>query len=349
MENEPEIYARAHMMMLPGDYIAMKMTGEIKTTISGLTEGILWDFSENDLARLLLDYYGIPEDLVAQALPSFSVQGLLTKSAAAELGLADGTPLTYRAGDQPNNALSLNVLKPGEIAATAGTSGVVYGVIDKAGYDRKSRVNTLVHVNHRSDKPRYGVLLCVNGAGILYSWLRKTIAGKLEYHQINQASAGVPVGCDGLTVLPFGNGAERYLENKDPGASIHRLNFNVHGSAHLARAAQEGIASALNHGIGILRDVGVSADRVRAGYGNMFLSPVFTEAFATITGLVVELYNTDGSQGAARGAGIGAGIYATEESAFPGLAPVKTVEPNSTLREEYARVYDRWVRFLSKI
>jgi xylulokinase len=341
MENEPDIYSKVYKMMLPGDYIAMKMTGEIKTTFSGLSEGIIWDFQKHGLAKFLLDYYGIAEDLIAEAVPTFSVQGELTKPAADELGLKAGTKISYRAGDQPNNALSLNVLNPGEIAATAGTSGVVYGITEKSDYDSKSRVNAFIHVNHTPKKPRYGVLLCVSGTGILNSWLKHN-TGTIDYSEMNDLAAKAPVGSDGLVILPYGNGAERTLENKDPGASIHGLNFNLHNRAHLLRAAQEGIVFALNYGVGIMRRVGVDVRTVRAGYANMFLSPLFAEAFATVTQSVVELYNTDGSQGAARGAGIGAGVYKGPEDAFAGLKPVKTVKPNNKLSVEYKQAYEKW-------
>jgi xylulokinase len=348
MENEPDIYSRIYKIMLPGDYIAMKMTGEIKTTPSGLSEGIMWDFQKHGLADLLLDYYGIKSEMVAEVVPTFSVQGELTKEASEELGLKAGTKISYRAGDQPNNALSLNVLNPGEIAATAGTSGVVYGISDSGDYDSKSRVNTFVHVNYSDEEPRYGVLLCLNGTGILNSWLKHNAAGTIDYDQMNELAGRVDVGCEGLVVLPYGNGAERTLENKNIGASIHGLNFNTHSRAHLLRAAQESIVFALNYGLAICRQVGVHAQKVRAGHANMFLSPLFGEAFATVTQSVVELYNTDGSQGAARGAGIGAGIYKGQEDAFAGLKPVKTIEPNEKLASVYEKAYDRWENILKQ-
>ena len=346
-ENEPDIYSRIHKMMLPGDYIAMMMTGEIKTTPSGLSEGIMWDFESGSLADFVLKNFGIADELIAETTPMFSTQGELTKEAAAELGLEGGTVISYRAGDQPNNALSLNVLNPGEIAATAGTSGVVYGITDKADYDSKSRVNTFVHVNHALKNPRYGVLLCVNGTGILNSWLKHN-TGTTDYQEMDSMAEKVPVGSDGLAILPFGNGAERTLENRNIGASIHGLNFNTHNRAHLLRAAQEGIVFALNYGVEIMSNLGVKAKTVRAGHANMFLSPLFAEAFATITQATVELYNTDGSQGAARGAGIGAGIYKGPEDAFAGLEPVKKIEPNKELTSAYKEAYKKWEDILAK-
>ncbi len=349
-ENEPKLYAKIHKMMLPGDFIAMKMTGEIRTTPSGLSEGIMWDFEKGGLADFVLDNYGITPDLVAETVPTFCVQGELTPAAAGELGLKAGTPMSYRAGDQPNNALSLSVLKPGEIAVTAGTSGVVYGVTDKKNYDPKSRVNIFVHVNHTEKKPRYGVLLCVNGTGILNSWLKHHFAGGagLDYPQMNELAAQVPVGSDGLVILPYGNGAERTLENCSIGASVHGWNFNIHKKAHFLRAAQEGIVFALNYGLQIMREMGTKLKTVKAGNANMFLSPLFAEAFATLTGATVELYNTDGSQGAARGAGLGAGIYKDPADAFVGLEPVRTVQPNKKLKKAYQAAYEHWETVLKK-
>jgi xylulokinase len=345
-DNEPQIFSKIHKMMLPGDYVAMKMTGQIKITPSGLSEGIMWDFKDQKLAKIVLENYGIPEDLVADVVPTFSDQGQLTKEAADELGLKTSTVVSYRAGDQPNNALSLNVLNPGEIATTAGTSGVVYGITAETEYDPKSRVNTFVHVNHDPKNPRYGVLLCLNGTGILNSWLKHN-TGTTDYKEMDAMAAVVPVGSDGLVILPYGNGAERTLENRNIGASVHGLNFNIHNRAHLLRAAQEGIVFALNYGVEIMRKVGVKSGTVRAGYANMFMSPLFSEAFATVTNSVVELYNTDGSIGAARGAGIGAGIYKGPADAFVGLTPVKKIEPNNKLTVAYQDAYKNWLGCLN--
>ncbi len=348
-ENKPQIYSKIYKMMLPGDYIAMKMTGDIKTTPSGLSEGILWNFEKDGLADFVLDYYGISADLVADIVPTFSIQGQITSAAAEQLGLKSGTPVSYRAGDQPNNALSLGVLQPGQVAVTAGTSGVVYGVNNQKKYDRLSRVNVFLHVNHSAQKPRYGVLLCLNGTGILNSWLKHNFAGEgLDYPQMNDLAVAVPVGSDGLVILPYGNGAERTLENRNIGASVHGWNFNIHKKAHFLRAAQEGIVFALNYGLNIMRDMGIELKTVKAGYANMFLSPLFAEAFATVTNSTVELYNTDGSQGAARGAGIGAGIYSKPEDAFVGLKPVKTIEPNNRLQTSYEKAYQRWLAVLTQ-
>ncbi len=348
-DHEPKIYSKIYKMMLPGDFVAMKMTGEIRTTPSGLSEGIMWDFENDRPADFVLDHYGISTNLVAETVPTFSVQGELTSEAAGELGLKAGTPISYRGGDQPNNALSLSVLKPGEIAVTAGTSGVVYGVTDKKNYDLKSRVNIFVHVNHSTSKPRYGVLLCLNGTGILNSWLKHNFGGDgLDYPQMNDLAAQVGIGSDGLVILPYGNGAERTLENRNIGASVHGWNFNIHKKAHFLRAAQEGIVFALNYGLQIMRDMGTRLKTVKAGNANMFLSPLFAEAFATISGAAVELYNTDGSQGAARGAGIGAGIYKSPDDAFIGLEPVRTVEPNKQLKKPYQAAYETWQAVLNK-
>jgi xylulokinase len=348
--NEPDVYARVHKAILPGDYIALKLTSTICTTPSGLSEGTLWDVQRDGLAIDLLDHFGLDPDLWPEPVPAFSEQGVLTRSAAETLGLPAGIPVAYRAGDQPNNAFSLNVLNPGELAATAGTSGVIYGVSDAPNYDPQSRVNTFLHVNHRPDsQPRYGTLMCINGTGILNRWLHdafRTGSG-LSYEQMNKEAAAAPVGSDGLAILPFGNGAERTLGNQDLGASVHNLNFNVHDRDHLLRAAQEGIVFALRYGLDIMREMGLSADTVRAGHANMFLSPLFTEAFATVTDTAVELIRTDGAEGAARGAGVGAGVFATPAEAFEGLETIRTVAPRADLSAAYSDAYHHWTELLS--
>jgi xylulokinase len=353
-ENEPEVFKRAAKAMLPGDYIAMRMTGETRTTPSGLSEGILWDFPKGGIADIVLDTYGIPRELLPEVAPTFSVQGEggLTPEAASALGLRKGIPVTYRAGDQPNNAFSLKVLDPGEVATTAGTSGVVYGVAGSPRHDPRSRVNTFVHVTHTPAAPRYGVLLCVNGTGILNSWIRATLMGRgspVAYDELNRIAAEAPVGSDGLVVLPYGNGAERTLANRNPGAGMEGLDFNRHGIAHVLRAAQEGIVFALQYGLEIMKDMGIEAATVRAGYANMFLSPLFRQAFSTVTGARVELYSTDGAQGAARGAGVGAGIYPGVRDAFVGLSAVQTVEPDSKAVPAYHDAYGRWKEALGRV
>ena len=342
-QNEPEIYAQVHKFMLPGDYLAARMTDEVATTPSGLSEGIFWDFLDEQPAGFLLDYFGFEADLLPQVFPTFGYQGELTRPAAEALGLAEGTPVTYRAGDQPNNAFSLNVLEPGEVAATAGTSGVVYGVSDQSKYDAESRVNTFLHVNHKLGMPRYGVLLCVNGTGIVNSWLRNNILNRsMSYAEMNDIAAKAPIGSDGLLCLPFGNGAERMLCNRDPGATFQGLQFNRHGLSHLIRASQEGIVFALYYGMQVMENLGVSLKNIRAGEANMFLSPIFRETFANISGATVELFNTDGAQGAARGAGMGLGHYKTREEAFVGLTATHTIEPDAARAEEYREAYGRW-------
>jgi xylulokinase len=345
-ENEPEIFEQIERIALPGDYIAYRMTGRLNTTPSGLSEGILWNFREDGLAAALLEHYGIPEGMIAPVVSNFSIQGQLKAEAALQLGLKRDTPVAYRGGDQPNNALSLRVLDPGEVAATAGTSGVVYGVGKEAVYDPLSRVNTFVHVNHSEAAHRYGTLLCVNGTGILNSWLRHNLmsfqGADTAYDQMNTLASSVPVGSDGLVILPYGNGAERTLENRNIGASVHNLDLNRHGQGHMLRAAQEGIAFALRYGLKIMEGMGLRIDTVRAGAANMFLSPLFAEAFATVCGAVVEMYNTDGSHGAARGAGIGADIYSLH-NAFEGLETVRVIEPAGTLTDQYEAAYRRWL------
>lgn len=348
--NEPKTYERIYKIMLPGDFIAMKLTGEIVTTETGLSEGIFWDFEEKKVSTKLLDYYGIESSILPKVVPVFSKQGELSKAAAAELGLAVKTPVAYRAGDQPNNAFSLNVLNPGETAATAGTSGVVYSVTEKNAFDTESRVNSFLHVNNDYHAPRNGVLLCVNGTGIQNSWLRKNIKGSnstQDYAEMNELASKIPIGSNGVTVLPFGNGAERILGNKEIESSIHGLNFNTHNQSHIFRAAQEGIVFALRFGFDILSEMGLKTNVIKAGKANMFLSKVFREAFVNTLDARLELYETDGSRGAALGAGVGAGIYSSYKDAFQGLKLIDVEEPLPAKKEQYASAYKRWRKILN--
>ncbi|TAL76784.1 MAG: carbohydrate kinase [Bacteroidetes bacterium] len=345
--NEPDIYSRIYKVMLPGDYIALRLTGEINTTYTGLSEGIFWDFTNNTVSGELMKHFGFDSAILPEATSTFSVQGTLLKEVAAETGLPEGIPVSYRAGDQPNNAFSLNVLNPGEVAATAGTSGVIYSVTDKKKYDPLSRVNTFLHVNHDNSNTRLGVLLCINGTGILNSWLRRNSSNNLSYNEMNNMAEKVAPGSDGLSILPFGNGAERMFGNKDFGAQISGLDFNTHSSAHLFRAAQEGIAFAFRYGLDIMKETGIDSKLIRAGDANMFLSKVFRETLSNVTGIVIHLYNTDGSIGAARGAGIGCGYYKSEKEAFKGLSAVRVTEPGIVKSTAYEDAYLRWKDLLS--
>ena len=346
--NEPQIFEKIDKIMLPGDYIAMKMTGNVCTTISGLSEGVMWDFKNNELADFLLDYYGIDSSMIADIVPTFGDQGTITKIAAQELGLKEGTPVSYRAGDQPNNALSLNVFNPGEIAATAGTSGVVYGVTGKINYDPKSRVNTFAHVNHTHQLNRLGVLLCINGTGILNSWMHHHLTPDLDYPDMDRVASSVPIGSDGLVVMPFGNGAERVLQNKEIGCSIHGLNFNKHEAKHILRASQEGIVFSFCYGMDIMKQMGLDIQHIHAGRANMFKSALFCDTLATVSGAMIDVYKTDGADGAAKGAGMGIGIYQNHDQAFATLECIAHIEPLTAQKDEYQAAYLCWKNLLEK-
>ncbi|MEP7278075.1 MAG: FGGY family carbohydrate kinase [Bacteroidota bacterium] len=344
--NEPAIYKRIHRVMLPGDFIAMKLTGEITTSIAALSEGIFWDFKNNRLSEDVLGYFDFDPALVPMLQPVFSVHGKITAAVAAELSLRTGIPVTYKAGDQPNNALSLNVLEPGEVAATAGTSGVIYGVSDALTFDPQSRVNTFAHVNYAADKIRTGVLLCINGTGILNRWVKNIFNPATSYAAMNAAAAGIPAGAEGLKVLPFGNGAERMLNNKIIGAQFHGINLNMHSQAHLVRASQEGIAFSFRYGLDIMRENGMNPQVIRAGRANLFLSDVFARAFVDATNVPVELYECDGSVGAAIGAGVGAGVYTSPKDAFSHARPLEVMEPSAAAT--YNALYAEWKEILDQ-
>jgi len=349
-ENEKSIYDQIDKFMLPGDYIAMKMSGVINTTVTGLSEGILWDFKNNEVAGFLLDNMKIESSKVPDIVPVFSEQSRLNAGAAAELGLKEGTVISYRAGDQPNNAFSLNVNRNSEIAATAGTSGVVYAISETINYDEKSRVNTFAHVNHNNSSPKLGILMCINGTGILNSWLHKNMNGEgATYAQMNEMAAKIPVGSEGLAILPFGNGAERILNNREPGSRMYNLNFNIHNKAHFFRAGQEGIAFSFKYGIDIMKGLGVSPKVIKAGHANMFLSPIFRETLANISNSVIELYETDGSIGAAKGAAVGAGYYSSIDDAFKNFEKIAVIEPNTAINKQYADAYENWYHLLGEI
>lgn len=347
-EKEPQLFEQIYKIMLPGDYLAMKLSGKANTTISGLSEGIFWDFKERKVSEPLLNTFGINKDMIADIVPTFGIQSNVSAEAAAETDLAEGTPISYRAGDQPNNALSLNVFNPGEIASTAGTSGVVYGVLGEVGYDKKSRVGTFAHVNYTDIQTRLGVLLCINGTGCLNSWIHRNVAPELSYAEMNELAAKAPIGSDGVSIIPFGNGAERVLENRETGCNIHGINFNKHNRAHIIRAAQEGIVFSFCYGMEVMQDMGMDIHNIHAGKANMFLSPLFRQTLANTSGATIDLYETDGSVGAAKGAGMGCGIYKDNNEAFASLKKLVTIEPEPNMAQQYREAYIRWKTILGK-
>ena len=341
-ENEPEVYNKIDRILLPGDYIAMKLTGETTSTISMLSEGVFWDFKQQQLSKDILQAFGLDRKIFPELKTLFSPHGYITKDIAEELNLREGIPVSYKAGDQLNNALSLGVLEPGEIATTAGTSGVIYAVADSLAYDKLSRVNTFAHVNHTNKDNRLGVLLCINGAGISNRWIKNIVDAKMAYPQVNEMADFISIGADGLLFLPFGNGAERMLCNKQVGAHFSEINLNEHTKAHLFRSVQEGIAFSFRYGLDIMRENGMQTKVVKAGKANMFLSRVFAEAFVNSTGLTLELYDTDGSVGAALGAGIGLGIYEKPKDAFTKLELLETIHPDAKKIAAYDKAYENW-------
>lgn len=346
MDHEPHIFEKIDKICLPGDYIAYRLTGELSTTTAGLSEMMLWDFATNSPAKFMMDILGIPARMLPPPAPTFGISGHLRPDAAMQLGLAEGIPVSYRAGDQPNNALSLGVTEPGQVAATAGTSGVVYGIAGKNVFDPLSRVNSFANVNHSADTSRIGVLLCVNGAGILNSWLKRNVApSPMTYAEMNALAAEVAPGSEGLVAMPFGNGAERILDNRVPGCSFSGIDFTRHDRRHLFRAAQEGIVFSLVYGMEIMKSMGMDIKTIHAGNANMMLSPVFRETLASTSGAEIKLFATDGAAGAARGAGIGAGIYSSVAEAMSTLQHICTVRPADD-RVPYLDAYRKWERAL---
>lgn len=349
MDNEPEVYEKIDKFLLPGDYIAMKLTGEVNTTISGLSEAILWDFKNNDIAYFLLNHFKIDKAFVPEIVPTFSNQGKLQATTAEKLGLPTGIPLNYRAGDQPNNAMALGVSEPGQIAATGGTSGVVYGISEKPAYDNEQRINGFAHVNHSKTTPRTGVLLCINGAGIQYSWMKKQVAqDKASYYDMEEQASTVPIGSDNVRIIPFGNGAERMLCNKNIGSHILNLNFNRHSKEYLYRAALEGIAFSFVYGMEIMKVLGINAELIRVGNDNLFRSSIFSNTISALLNSKIEVVEVNGAIGAARAAGINQGIFKDIPEAMSSTK-VEEVFDTKDSQQKYLSAYNQWKKDLNKL
>jgi xylulokinase len=245
-EQEPAIYEKIDKVMLPGDFIALRLTGEATTHISALSEGIFWDFARPMRCRKMsFQTFGFDKKLIPEIRPLFSAHGGVKADVAAALQLTKGIPVTYKAGDQPNNALSLNVLEPGEVAATAGTSGVIYGVSDRLTYDPGSRVNSFAHVNYTGGEggrrithtpgvtqAGSGCCLCINGTGIMNRWIRDLVGGHGTSMGLQPAECGGDAdrsgecGVDGIAVWQWGRAD---LLQSIIGAQLLDIDLNVHG------------------------------------------------------------------------------------------------------------------------
>ena len=344
-ENEPEIYNQIYKFMLPGDYIAFKFSNKINTTISGLSEGIFWDFKKQKIANFLFDSYGINTSLVPDIVDTFGEQSKVDKKGEQQSGIAAGTPIYYRAGDQPNNALSLNVFHPGEVAATGGTSGVVYAVTNTLSVKESSRVNNFAHVNYqKGSSVRIGKLLCINGAGIQYRWLLNNLALS-SYEEMNTLASEIPVGSDGVCLIPFGNGAERMLNNKEIGTRIVNMNLNNHHKGHICRAALEGIAFSFVYGIEILKSDGIDASVIRAGNDNLFRSEIFANTVATLIEQEIEIFNTTGAIGAARAANLHTGDFESFGKSIMDNDHVMTYMPFKD-KQPYIDAFKNWKKEL---
>lgn len=342
--NEPDIYNKIAFIGLPGDWLAARLTGQLNATVSGLSEGIFIDHSTGQISNDVLNAFSIDKNFIKQPGESFRRFGKVLPTWCDEFGFNADAEVCYVAGDQPNNAFSLSAINPGEVAINAGTSGVLYAVSETPVVDMQQRVNTFAHVTHTTNKPSFGVLACVNGTGIQYSWLRHMLAnnGDLSFIDLNNLAKTAPPGCDGLHVFSFGNGAERILNNRNIGASFTNINFHKHGPQHLIRAAQEGIAFSLVYCIEIFKEIGIEIKVLKAGSANLFNSPLFRQIVADTSGIPVEVINADGALGAARGAMVGSQAIDIKTIGSEMIQTVARVEPSENT-QLYRQIYNEWL------
>ena len=345
--NEPNIYNNIYKFMLPGDFINFKLTGEINSTVTGLSEGMFWDFKENRVADWLLNHYQIDSSMTPNIVDNFKDQGYVTKLATEETGLPTGIPVKYRAGDQPNNAVALNVLNVGEVAATGGTSGVLYALTDQLKSKESLRINNFAHVNYSEFNKIVGKLLCINGAGIQYKWIKNLIRSG-SYTEMNEKASNVEIGSNNLLTYPFGNGAERIFENKNIGTQISNLNLNIHNSDHICRSSLEGIAFSFVYGMEILMNDNFETKLVRSGNDNLFRSEIFSNTISTLLDKEIEIHDVTGAYGAAR-------VVSLDENNFESFSKnisnndyIKSYVPSKN-KQQYQDSYKIWKLNLNKL
>lgn len=338
-ENEPQNFKKVKSILLPKDYIRLKLSGDKASDVADSSGTLLFDVPNRKWSDEMLSAFEIDEKLLPKVYESIEVTGKISKTAADVTGLKVGTLLVAGAGDNAAGAIGMGITEKGKTSSTIGTSGVIFAVTDAPKLDLKGRIHTLCHaIPNRWHNT--GVTLA---AGLSFKWFRENFGdGKLYDELVNEAEK-VSSGSDGAIWLPYLMGERS--PHLDPNARAAFVGLTAsHTKAHLTRAVLEGVAFSLRDSLEIFKESGAEISSVRLGGGGA-KSKLWRQIQADVYNKSVEIIEAD--EGAAFGAailaGVGAGAWKTvDEACEKTIHVTEKIEPNAASVEKLNRNYEAY-------
>jgi xylulokinase len=338
-ENEPEKWARVATVLLPKDYIRLKLSGDKASDVADSSGTLLFDVQNRKWSGEMLSAFSIDEAILPKVYESIEVTGRVSESGASETGLKIGTPIIAGAGDNAAGAIGMGIVEVGKVSATIGTSGVIFAVSDKPRLDLQGRIHTLCHAMpgrwHNT-----GVTL---SAGLSFKWFRENFGDGNSYDELVHEAEKVPSGSEGAIWLPYLMGERTPHLDANARAAFIGITAS-HTKAHFTRAVLEGVAFSLRDSLEIFKESGVEISSIRLGGGGA-KSKLWRQIQADIYGKSVEIIEAD--EGAAFGAailaGVGVGAWkSVEEACEKTIRVAETIEPNADSQETLNRNYEAY-------
>ncbi len=299
-ENEPENWAKVRTVLLPKDYVRLRLSGDKASDVADSSGTLLFDVRGRRWSGEMLDLMELDASLMPTVYESTEITGRISAAGAEETGLIAGTPVVAGAGDNAAGAIGMGIVRPGMVSATIGTSGVIFIVTGEPKVHPDGRTHTLCH----AIPGRWHMTGVTLGAGMSLKWFRDNFGSGMSFDELGGEAAGVPPGSDGAIWLPYLMG-ER-TPHLDPHARAAFVGLSAsHTRGHLVRAVMEGVAFSLRDALEIFRSLGASVGDIRLGGGGSH-SPVWRQIQADVFGKTVETIAAD--EGAAFGAAILAGV-----------------------------------------
>jgi xylulokinase len=322
-DHEPETWRGVRTVLLPKDYVRLRLTGERATDAADASGTLLFDVANRRWSTAMLDAAELDERLFPDVFESPEVTGRVSAAGAEATGLAEGTPVVAGAGDQAAGAVGMGVVQPGVVSATIGTSGVVFAATDRPARDPLGRVHTFCH----AIRDRWHVMGVTQAAGLSLRWFEERFGagvddGRDAYERLCDEAASVPPGADGVIWAPYLLGERTPHLDPDARAALVGLTAN-HGRAHVIRAILEGVAFSLRDTLTIFDEMAVPVRAIRLGGGGA-RSPLWQQVQADAYGREVEVLEAEegAAYGAAILAGVGAGVWPSVDAACDAVVRV---------------------------
>jgi xylulokinase len=353
-EHEPQNWVRVRKVMLPKDYVRLRLTGESAIDVADASGTLMLNVAKRQWAGEVLEKTGIDGRVLPKLCESPEICGRICDAGARESGLAAGTPVVAGAGDQAAGAVGIGINRPGTVSATIGTSGVVFAATDRPALDPRGRLHTFCH----AIPDRWHVMGVTQAAGLSLRWFRDQLGGGEAlpgdgYDQMCAAAARVSPGSEGAYWAPYLMGERTPHLDPDARAAFVGLTAS-HTRAHLIRAVLEGVAFSLKDTFTILDEIGVPASQIRLGGGGA-RSAVWRQIQADVFGSVVQILAAEegAAYGAAILAGVGAACWSSVDEACDAVVHVAArVQPAgkvSSLMQRHYQVYRRIYPALRRI